>query len=124
MMYILFQSYYFGKNLHLFTFFLLLFITSPSITLFQNLWLLFRAKVVRTMFNPFPNNPWFLCDCSISLLKTLWEKEKLLVTRNFSFSHIVFYLFGKLSVILPNLKLSSADSFCLEQSKICRLGKG
>ena len=27
-------------------------------------------------------------------LKTLWEKEKLLVTSNFSFSHSVFYLFG------------------------------
>ena len=29
-----------------------------------------------------------------SLLKTLWEKEKLLVTSNFSFSHSVFYPFG------------------------------
>ena len=27
-------------------------------------------------------------------LKTLWEKEKLLVTSNFSFSHSVFYLLG------------------------------
>ena len=37
------------------------------------------------LFNPF----W-----ETSLLKTLWEKEKLLVTSNFSFSHSVFYLFG------------------------------
>ena len=29
-----------------------------------------------------------------SLLKTLWEKDKLLVTSNFSFSYSVFYLFG------------------------------
>ena len=29
-----------------------------------------------------------------ALLKTLWEKEKLLVTSNFSFSRSVFYLFG------------------------------
>ena len=29
-----------------------------------------------------------------SLLKTLWEKEKLLITSNFSFFHSVFYLFG------------------------------
>ena len=29
--------------------------------------------------NPFPNLPWFLPVCSTSLLKTLWEKEKLLV---------------------------------------------
>ena len=26
--------------------------------------------------NPFQNEPWFLRVCSISLLKTLWEKEK------------------------------------------------
>ena len=37
-------------------------------------------------FNPFPNKPWFLRVCSISLLKTLWAKEKLLVTSNFSIS--------------------------------------
>ena len=40
--------------------------------------------------NPFPNKPWILRVCSTSLLKTLWEKEKLLVTGNFSFSHSVF----------------------------------
>ena len=59
---------------------------------------------------PFPNKPWFLCGCSTSLektegkgeiarnqhfllLKTLWEKEKLLIASNFSFSHSVFYPF-------------------------------
>ena len=40
--------------------------------------------------NPFPNKPWFLRVCSTGLLKTLWEKEKLLVMSNFSFSHSVF----------------------------------
>ena len=35
--------------------------------------------------NPFPNKPQFLRVCSTSLLKTLWEKEKLLLTSNFSF---------------------------------------
>ena len=50
-------------------------------------------------FNPFPNKPWFLRVCSTSLLKTLWEKEKLLVTSNFFFSHSVFYPFRELSVI-------------------------
>ena len=34
---------------------------------------------------------WFLCVCSTCLLKTLWEKEKMLVTSIFSFSHSVFY---------------------------------
>ena len=49
------------------------------------------------MFNLFPNKPWFLRVCSTSLLKTMWEKEKLLVTSNFSLSHSVFCLFGELS---------------------------
>ena len=45
------------------------------------------------------NKPWFLRVCSTSLLKTLWEKEKLLVMSNFSFFHSVFYPFEKLSAI-------------------------
>ena len=49
--------------------------------------------------NPFPNKPWFLHVCSTSLLKTLWEKEKLLVTSNFSFSNSVFYPFREHSAI-------------------------
>ena len=50
--------------------------------------------------SPFPNKPWFLRVCSASHLKTLWEKDKLLVTSNLSFSHSIFYWFGKLSAIL------------------------
>ena len=60
-----------------------------------------------------------------SLLKTLWEKEKLLVMSNFSFSHSVFST--RLDNFLPfslDLKLSSANSFSLEESKICRLVMG
>ena len=55
--------------------------------------------------NPFPNKPWFLHVCSTSLLKTLWEKEKLLVISNFSFCYSVFYAFGKLSAIFIKLKI-------------------
>ena len=95
-------------------------------------------------FNPFPNKPWFLRVCSKSLLKTLWEKEKLLVTSNFSFSHRVFcgkrrncllraispfptVFSAPLEYFLPfssNSKLSSANPCTLEESKIWRLGKG
>ena len=78
----------------------------------------------RWKIDPFPNKPWFLRVCSTILLKTLREKKKLLVTSNFSFSHSVFYLFGELSAIFNKLELSSANSFSLEESKICRLGKG
>ena len=28
-------------------------------------------------FNPFPNKPWFLRVCSISLSKTLWGKGEI-----------------------------------------------
>ena len=53
-------------------------------------------SLVTKLVNPFPNKPWFLCVCNkySRLLKTLWEKEKLLVTSNFSYSHSVFYLSG------------------------------
>ena len=38
------------------------------------------------------------------------------------FPTVFFYPFGELSVIFSsNLKLSSANSFSLEESKICRL---
>ena len=75
------------------------------------------------IFNPFPNKPLFLCVCSRGLLKTLWQKEKLLVTSNFSFSHSVFYSFGELSVVFIKYEMLSANSFSLEESKICH-GKG
>ena len=57
-------------------------------------------------FNPFPNtSPDFLPVCRTSLLKTLWEKEKLLVTSNFSFSHCVFYPLGELSAIFIKFEI-------------------
>ena len=41
----------------------------------------------------------------------MWEKEKLLVTSNFSFSHSVFYLFGELSAIFIKLKIVVCNFF-------------
>ena len=55
-------------------------------------------------FNTFTSKPWFLCVCSTSLLKTLGEKKKLLVTSNFSFSQSVFYPLRKLSSIFIEFK--------------------
>ena len=37
-----------------------------------------KGAIVREWVNHFPNNPCFLRVCSTSLLKTLWEKERLL----------------------------------------------
>ena len=59
----------------------------------------------QAIFNPFPNKHWFLRVCSKSLWKTLWEKEKMLVTSNFSFDHSVFYLLGELSAIFITFKI-------------------
>ena len=56
-----------------------------------------EALLLKKLLNPFPNKPWFLHVCGTSLLKTLWEKEELLLMSNFSFSHSVFYPFGELS---------------------------
>ena len=63
------------------------------------------------VLNPFPNKPWFLHVCSKRLLKTLWEKEKLLKTSNFSFSHSVLYPFAKLSFIFIKLKIVVCKPF-------------
>ena len=62
----------------------------------------------RLILDPFSNKPWFLCICCTSLLKTLWEKEKWLVSSNFSFSSQCF--------------LSVLRSFCFfHQIGICCL---
>ena len=45
------------------------------------------------LINPFPHNDTFWCPWETNLLKTLWEKEKLLVMSNFSFSHSFLYPF-------------------------------
>ena len=71
--------------------------------------------MTRQVSKAFSNKPWFLRACSTSRLKTLWEKEKLLVTSNFSFSHSVFHPFEKLSSIFINLKIV----FC----KRCQFGR-
>ena len=74
-------------------------------------------------FNPFLNKPWFLRVFRINLLKTLWEKEKSLVTSNFSFSLLSPTCLENFLPFSANLKLS-ANSFSLDNTKICRLGKG
>ena len=68
-----------------------------SYYVFKIFFLQSENKKIIIRLNPFPNKPWFSRVCRTSLLKTPWEKEKLLVTSNFSFSHGVFYPFGELS---------------------------
>ena len=46
-------------------------------------------KSNKNCINLFPNKSMVSSVCSISLLKPLWEKEKLLIMGNFSFYHPV-----------------------------------
>ena len=55
-------------------------------------------------------SPCFYMSSVEVFLKISLEKEKLLVMSNFSFSHSNFYLSKKLSAILINLQLLSANS--------------
>ena len=73
------------------------------------------------LFNPFSNKPWFSCAFSTSLLKTLWEKEKLLVMSNSPFPTVFSTLLENFLSFSSNLKLLSANSVCLKGSKICCL---
>ena len=74
--------------------------------------------------NPFPSKPWFLRVCITSLMKTMWEKEKLLVTSNFSFSHSVFYQSGELYAIFIKFKIVSCNLFQFGIVQNLSFGKG
>ena len=76
------------------------------------------------IYNPFPNKPWFLGVCCTTLLKTLLEKEKLLVTSNFSFSHSVFYLFEEFYAISMEYKIVIIKLFQIGRVKHLSFGKG
>ena len=62
------------------------------------------------VFNPFQKKPLFLCVCNMSF-KTLKEKEKLLETSDFSFSHSVFYPFVDFLSIFINFKIIMCKLF-------------
>ena len=65
-----------------------------------------------------------LSVCCTSLLKTL-GKENFLKTSNFSFFPTMFCtLKGDFLIFSLDLKLSSANSFSSEETKLCCLGKG
>ena len=66
------------------------------------------------LLNPLPNRPWCLQVFSTSLLKTLWEKEKLLIKSNFSFSHSLFYPFQEFSAIFIKFKIVVCKLFQFE----------
>ena len=85
---------------------------------------LYSLKYCVSQLNPFPNKPLFLRVCSTSLLKTRWEKEKLLVTSNFSLSHSVFYTFRKLFVIFIKSEIVIWKHFQFGSVQNLSFGKG
>ena len=90
---------------------------SPFLTLLSKTYFL-TSQDCMVKDCPFPNKPWFLRVCSTNLLKTLREKEKLLLMSNFSLSHRTVFSTG-FENFLPtstNLKFSSANHFSLVDS--------
>ena len=82
------------------------------------------SKMKLALFNTLPNKPWFLRVYSTSPLKTQWEKEKWLVTSNFSFSHSVFYPFGDLSAIFVKFEIGVCKVFQFGRVQNLSFGKG
>ena len=66
-------------------------VKSMTLTFCSELSLCHTIQSFSDPVNPVPNKPLFLCVCLTFFLKTPQEKEILLVTGNFSFSHSVFY---------------------------------
>ena len=56
--------------------------------------------------------------------KTLWEKEKLLIMSNLSFSHSVFYPFGELSAIFIKFRIVICKLFQFGRDKNLSFGIG
>ena len=74
-------------------------------------------------FNPFPNKPWFLCLQYKSFENTAGKEEIAHNEQFFLFQQCFLPVSKNVLPFPPNLKLSSENSFRLEESKICRLGK-
>ena len=68
--------------------------------------------------------PRFLRVCCTSPLKTLWEKEKLLITSNFSFSHSVFCPFGEFSAFFIKFEIVVCKLFQFGRVSNLSIGKG
>ena len=80
--------------------------------------LMVSVSIFHLTVNPIPNKNWFLRVCSTNLSKTL---AKGAIS---PFPAVFSTLMENFLLSPPNLKLSSANSFSLRESKICCSGKG
>ena len=85
-------------------------------------WLLFFFPS-STHLNPFPNNPWFLRVQYRSFENTVGKGE-IAHNEQFLLFPQCFLTIQNFLLFSSNLKLLSENSFNLEESKICHLGKG
>ena len=82
------------------------------------------SKLSWSSFNPLLHRYSFWSINNRQLLKTFWEKEKLLVTSNFSISHNVFYSIKTIvSPFVHILDIISLVALELEEPKIGISGK-
>ena len=65
--------------------------------------------------NPFPKKLWFLCVCSSSLLKTLWEKEKLFIPSNSPFPKVLSTLLENFPPYSIEFKIVICKPFLFEK---------
>ena len=98
----------------------------PNKYLHRMCWYLsnFKKKQRGPSVNPFPNKPWFLCVCSTSLLKYCGKRRNCSLRAISPFPTVFYTHLESFLLFSSNLKLSSAKSIRLEESKFYRLGKG
>ena len=75
-------------------------------------------------YNPFPDQPWFLCVHSTSFENTVGKGEIAHYEQFLLFPQCFLPILENFLPFSSNLKLSSANTPGLEESKICCLGKG
>ena len=78
----------------------------------------------QNVINTFPNKPWFLHVCSTSLWKTLGRGETAINGQFLLFPQCFLLFLENFLQFSSNLKVSSANSFSLEDSKNLSFGKG
>ena len=82
-----------------------------------------KGVIVWEWVNSLPHDHDIKQPCMRSLLKRLWEKEKMLVNSIFTFSHNVFYFSRKNFNFSVTFIFSSANAFSLYQSYNLLFGK-
>ena len=82
-----------------------------------------KISVIWSVINSLQYCPEFQTPREKDFLKTLWEKEKILVTSIFSFLHIAFYTPNKTLIVLVMFIMSSANALNLDLSLMICFGE-